>query len=494
MADPARTAALEVLRAVRAADAYTNLALPAALKKHGLSGRDAAFATELTSGTVRRQGLYDAVLAACVDRPLAKVQARVLDALRLGTHQLLAMRVPAHAAISTTVALVRSDVGPGAAGFANAVLRRVSEHDERGLGRAGRAGACRRPGRVPERRARPPAVGGGGARRGRRGGRDRGVAGRRQRGARRDPGGPSRAVDPRGAAGRAHALVAVRRAPGLRRPGCRRGRGRGPGGRAGRGLAAGRARPGRRRRSTGPTSAGSTSVPDPAARPRCWRRWRPGVGPGCWRTSGCRTARTWSGARSVVPTACWAWSPATAPARRGPPARSTGCSSTRRAPASAPSAGVPRRAGAGSPPTSTRSYPLQQALLSAALDSVRPGGVVLYATCSPVLAETSEVVSAVLAAGPTRRWRMRRRCCPTYRTAPVRCPAPSSSGRTATARTRCSGRCCAAVRRVHPESAIDPGAPAVTPGTVSWRLATNRARLTAARDRDHAASVRVSRR
>jgi 16S rRNA (cytosine967-C5)-methyltransferase len=129
LADPARTAALEVLRAVRSADAYTNLALPAALKRHGLSGRDAAFATELTSGTVRRQGLYDAVLAACVDRPLAKVQARVLDALRLGTHQLLAMRVPAHAAISTTVALVRSDVGPGAAGFANAVLRRVSEHD-----------------------------------------------------------------------------------------------------------------------------------------------------------------------------------------------------------------------------------------------------------------------------------------------------------------------------------------------------------------------------
>jgi 16S rRNA (cytosine967-C5)-methyltransferase len=130
LADPARTAALEVLRAVRAGDAYTNLALPAALKKHGLSGRDAAFATELTSGTVRRQGLYDAVLAACVDRPLAKVQARVLDALRLGAHQLLAMRVPAHAAISTTVALVRSDVGPGAAGFANAVLRRVSERDE----------------------------------------------------------------------------------------------------------------------------------------------------------------------------------------------------------------------------------------------------------------------------------------------------------------------------------------------------------------------------
>ncbi len=128
-ADPPRIAALEVLRAVRSADAYTNLALPAAIRRHGLSGRDAAFVTELASGTVRRQGLYDAVLAACIDRPLAKVQARVLDALRLGTHQLLAMRVPSHAAISTTVALVRSDVGPGAAGFANAVLRRVAEHD-----------------------------------------------------------------------------------------------------------------------------------------------------------------------------------------------------------------------------------------------------------------------------------------------------------------------------------------------------------------------------
>ncbi len=128
-ADAPRRAAFEVLRAVRVADAYTNLALPAALTKYALSGRDAAFTTELASGTVRRQGSYDVVLAACIDRPLAKVQVKVLDALRLGTHQLLAMRVPAHAAISTTVDLVRSEVGPGAAGFANAVLRRVSEHD-----------------------------------------------------------------------------------------------------------------------------------------------------------------------------------------------------------------------------------------------------------------------------------------------------------------------------------------------------------------------------
>ena len=112
--DPARRAAFEVLKAVRVKDAYTNLVLPHMLGKHRLTGRDAAFATELASGTIRRQGTYDAILAACTDRPLASTQAKVLDVLRLGCHQLLGMRVAAHAAISTSVDLVRSEVGPGA--------------------------------------------------------------------------------------------------------------------------------------------------------------------------------------------------------------------------------------------------------------------------------------------------------------------------------------------------------------------------------------------
>lgn len=127
--DPARLAAFEVLKAVRVDGGYTNLLLPAILARHGLTGRDAAFATELASGTIRRQGTYDAVLAACVDRPLRKVEAKVLDALRLGTHQLLAMRVPTHAAIDTTVTLVRAQVNQGAAGFSNAVLRKVAAQD-----------------------------------------------------------------------------------------------------------------------------------------------------------------------------------------------------------------------------------------------------------------------------------------------------------------------------------------------------------------------------
>ena len=102
--DPARRAAYDVLRAVDAREAYANLALPSTLRRYGLAGRDAAFATELTYGTLRRLGTWDAVLAACVDRPLEAVDPSLRDVLRLGTHQLLAMRVAAHAAVSATVA------------------------------------------------------------------------------------------------------------------------------------------------------------------------------------------------------------------------------------------------------------------------------------------------------------------------------------------------------------------------------------------------------
>lgn len=129
IADPARDVAFEVLRAVDERDAYANLVLPGLLRERGLSGRDAALATEITYGTLRGLGTYDAVLADCVDRPLADLDPPVRDLLRLGAHQLLATRVPAHAAVATTVDLTRARVGPGPAKLINAVLRRVSSRD-----------------------------------------------------------------------------------------------------------------------------------------------------------------------------------------------------------------------------------------------------------------------------------------------------------------------------------------------------------------------------
>jgi len=128
-ADAPRQAAYETLRAVSQKDAYANLVLPGLLRDRRIGGRDAAFATELAYGTLRMRGLYDEVLARCVDRPLVDLDDGVLDALRLGAHQLLAMRVPPHAAVGETVALVRANLGGGPGGLTNAVLRRVGERD-----------------------------------------------------------------------------------------------------------------------------------------------------------------------------------------------------------------------------------------------------------------------------------------------------------------------------------------------------------------------------
>lgn len=121
----ARGAAYDLLHAVHVDDAYANIAMPEILARAGLSSRDAALATELAYGTLRWQGLYDAILSECVHRPLDELDGRLLDVLRLGTHQVINMRVPAHAAVGETVELARDVVGEGPARLANAVLRRV---------------------------------------------------------------------------------------------------------------------------------------------------------------------------------------------------------------------------------------------------------------------------------------------------------------------------------------------------------------------------------
>lgn len=124
--DPPRLAAYTVLREV-AGGGYANLILPKLLRDKQIRGRDAGFATELTYGSLRMAGLYDAVIASAAARAVGAIDANVLDTLRLGAHQLLSMRVPTHAAVDETVALARQVNGAGAAGFVNAVMRRISE-------------------------------------------------------------------------------------------------------------------------------------------------------------------------------------------------------------------------------------------------------------------------------------------------------------------------------------------------------------------------------
>jgi 16S rRNA (cytosine967-C5)-methyltransferase len=128
--DPARRAAFDVLRAVSERDAYANLVLPSLLSDRGITGRDAAFATELAYGTCRTRGTLDAVIAAAAGRPIDQIDSVLLDLLRLGAYQLLRTNVATHAAVSTTVEQAGLEFDSVRAGFVNGVLRTISKRDE----------------------------------------------------------------------------------------------------------------------------------------------------------------------------------------------------------------------------------------------------------------------------------------------------------------------------------------------------------------------------
>ncbi len=118
----ARFVAIDVVRRVTDEGAYSNLALSRTLSRAGLDERDAAFATELAYGTLRRLVPIDRALAPLLDRPLDTAPKPARAALRVGAYQLGYTRVPPHAAVSETVALA----DPRHRGFVNAVLRRLA--------------------------------------------------------------------------------------------------------------------------------------------------------------------------------------------------------------------------------------------------------------------------------------------------------------------------------------------------------------------------------
>jgi 16S rRNA (cytosine967-C5)-methyltransferase len=122
-----RSIAYELLNAVDRDDAYANLLLPKLLDDNQLSSRDSAFCQELAFGTLRMRGFYDSVIEECANRSVSEIDYGALNLLRLGSHQLLGMRVPAHAALSETVNQARAELSLGSVGFVNGVLRRVSE-------------------------------------------------------------------------------------------------------------------------------------------------------------------------------------------------------------------------------------------------------------------------------------------------------------------------------------------------------------------------------
>lgn len=125
--DAVRSVAFRALTEVTGNGAYANIVGGQLISQAGLEGRDAALATELINGTCRALGTYERIIEVAAGRDTTSLEADVVDLLCLGTHQLLATRIPAHAAISTSVDLARQQIGARVTGLVNAVLRKVSQ-------------------------------------------------------------------------------------------------------------------------------------------------------------------------------------------------------------------------------------------------------------------------------------------------------------------------------------------------------------------------------
>jgi 16S rRNA (cytosine967-C5)-methyltransferase len=121
---PARVVAARALQRGAADDAFADLALDAEITARGLGARDAALATELVYGTLRWQRYLDWILTPHSRRTLASLDTRVLVLLRMTAYQLVFLeRIPAFAAVSDAVSLAKGRGKPGAPEFVNAVLR-----------------------------------------------------------------------------------------------------------------------------------------------------------------------------------------------------------------------------------------------------------------------------------------------------------------------------------------------------------------------------------
>lgn len=125
----ARLAAYDVLRDVTEREAFANLALPARIREAGIDHRDAGLVTELVAGTLRWRGRYDRIIEIAAGRPASELDARTLNVLRLGVHQLLSMRTASHAAVNESVELQRLVANQGGSGFVNGVLRAIGRVD-----------------------------------------------------------------------------------------------------------------------------------------------------------------------------------------------------------------------------------------------------------------------------------------------------------------------------------------------------------------------------
>jgi 16S rRNA (cytosine967-C5)-methyltransferase len=123
----AREAAYAALSSYRRNGAWSELALDSVITKAGLDHREASLATRICMGVLQNMMLLDWHIERVSAIPFSRIQPQLIDILRIGSYQILfTERIPIHAAVDESVKLARRYCGSGASGFVNALLRRLS--------------------------------------------------------------------------------------------------------------------------------------------------------------------------------------------------------------------------------------------------------------------------------------------------------------------------------------------------------------------------------
>ena len=129
---PSRWLAFFALQAFEQRGVFLSAVLDDLYRQHQIEPRERRFATELAAETLRRQLTLDTILAAYVDRPREEVEPELWQLLRLGVLQLLFLpHIPPHAAVNETVSLCHRLRRPQARGFLNGVLRSIEREIQR---------------------------------------------------------------------------------------------------------------------------------------------------------------------------------------------------------------------------------------------------------------------------------------------------------------------------------------------------------------------------
>ncbi|MBQ3104045.1 MAG: 16S rRNA (cytosine(967)-C(5))-methyltransferase RsmB [Oscillospiraceae bacterium] len=132
MKKTARDTALSVLTACRKEGAWSDGSLKNAIKNNGLSSRDAALATHICYGVLQNRSLLDFYISQYCTQKAEKLQPTVLDILRIGAYQMIFMdKIPHNAAVNEAVEMTKRSECKKAFGLVNAVLRKISANVDR---------------------------------------------------------------------------------------------------------------------------------------------------------------------------------------------------------------------------------------------------------------------------------------------------------------------------------------------------------------------------